>query len=288
VAALRLADKCTQPELSVIIPALNEAAYIADCLNSLLDQRTETPFEVVLVDNNCTDDTVRLAATFGDRLDLRIVPESQPGRGAARRAGFASARGSIVVSADADTRYPADWLETLHSAVSQPGTVAATTTARVDDLSWWANWLFNLSQPLAMLGSLLVNGYPCLSGFSFAIRRAVYEAAGGFDADLNANEDADLSRRVARIGPMRLVFKPVTFSGRRFRHGLVRGAAEYVRLFWENRWQRRSAYLSDVRCRAPRAETGAQFVASAAPCQMATLEGDQCCGRQVSGKRTTC
>ncbi len=41
-----------------------------------------------------------------------------------------------------------------------------------------------------------------------------------------------MSRRVARIGRIRFVFKPVTFSGPRFRRGLVRGAAEYARLFW--------------------------------------------------------
>ncbi len=174
-------DTRRAPELSVVVPALNEARYIAECLESLVKQRIEVPFEIVLVDNNCTDNTVQVAAAFADRGSLRILREPHPGRGAARRAGFAAARGAIIVSADADTRYPEAWLHTLPGAVCQPGTVAATTTARVDDLSWWDNQIFNLTQPLAMVAFWLANGYPCLSGFSFAIRRVAYEAAGGFD-----------------------------------------------------------------------------------------------------------
>jgi hypothetical protein len=51
-----------------------------------------------------------------------------------------------------------------------------------------------------MYGYRLVFGHYCLSGFSFAIKHAIYTASGGFDVKLNADEDADLSRRVARLG----------------------------------------------------------------------------------------
>jgi hypothetical protein len=93
----------------------------------------------------------------------------------------------------------------------------------------------------------VVFGHHCLSGFSFAIVRSVYEESGGFDAELNADEDADLSHRVARLGGIRLVLKPVTMSGRRFRRGLIPGLFAYVRMTLEYRLRRGGARLSDVR-----------------------------------------
>jgi len=201
----------------------------------------------VLVDNNSTDATVEVARVAAVGLDLRVVQESQQGRGAARRAGFRAARGGILFSADADTTYPQDWLETLLRAVEQTSAVATTTSARIRDLAPLQNLLFNLAQPLAMYCFRLVFGHHCLSGFSFAIERTVYEASGGFDAELNADEDADLSRRVARFGAIRLVLKPVTMSCRRFRRGLIPGLFAYVRMTLDYRFRRRTARLSDVR-----------------------------------------
>jgi GT2 family glycosyltransferase len=138
-------------------------------------------------------------------------------------------------------------MKSLIDPLADSEVVAVTGTARVDDLSWWQNMAFNITQPAAMWCYRLALGHHCLSGFSFAIRREVYQVAGGFDPELNAEEDADLSRRVARLGKIRLVFVHVTFSGRRFRRGLLRGLLTYVVLFWQYSAERTSAHLSDVR-----------------------------------------
>jgi hypothetical protein len=98
-----------------------------------------------------------------------------------------------------------------------------------------------------MYGYRALSGHHCLSGFSFAILRSVYVASGGFDPQLNADEDADLSRRVARLGAIRLVLKPVTMSGRRFQHGLLPGTFAYLRMATEYRASRGNARLTDVR-----------------------------------------
>ncbi len=234
-------------ELSIVVPAYNEERCIGACIRSLARQEIDRTYEVILVDNNSTDATLAVARATAGELNLRVVHESRQGRGAARRAGFEVARGQFVFSADADTIYPAHWLKSLSNALADREAVAATGTARIDDLSWWQNVVFNIGQPAVMWCYRLALGHHCLSGFSFAIRRDVYQASGGFDPDLNADEDADLSRRVARLGKIRFVFVPVTFSGRRFRRGLLRGLLAYVVLFWQYRAQRTSAYLSDVR-----------------------------------------
>lgn len=235
------------PELSIVIPAYNEACSIGACLQSLARQRTDRSYEVVLVDNNSTDATIEAAQAAALGLDLRVVREPRQGRGAARRAGFEAAHGHIVFSADADTLYPTDWLDNLLRSLDQTGVVAASTTARIGDLAGWRNLVFNAAQPLAMYTYRLFFGHHCLSGFSFAIVGSVYAASGGFDPQLNADEDADLSRRVARLGTIRMVRKPVTMSGRRFRHGLLPGMFAYLRMALEYRVRRRDARLTDVR-----------------------------------------
>jgi len=235
------------PELSIIVPAFNEERCIGACIRSLACQDIDRAYEVILVDNNSTDATLAVARGAATGLNLRVVHEWRHGRGSARRAGFEAARGQIVFSADADTVYPAYWLQSLLAPLTDGEVVAATSTARIDDLSCWQNIVFNITQPVGMWCYRLALGHQCLSGFSFAIRREVYQAAGGFDPELNAEEDADLSRRVARFGKIRFVRVPVTFSGRRFRRGLLRGLLDYLVLFWHYRVQRQSAFLSDIR-----------------------------------------
>jgi len=142
----------------------------------------------------------RCRTRHGERPEPACRAQARQGRGSARRAGFDVAAGQIVFSADADTIYPARWLRSLLDPLANGEVVAATSTARIDDLSGWRNSVFNITQPVAMWCYRLALGHHCLSGFSFAIRREVYRASGGFDPELNAEEDADLSRRVARLG----------------------------------------------------------------------------------------
>ena len=235
------------PKLSIVIPVYNEERAIDACLKSMASQDVEQPYEVVLVDNGCTDQTITVARAASSRFDLRIVNEPRHGRGAARRSGFLVARGEIIFSADADTVYPPTWMSQLLRALEEQDVVAATTTAKFEDLAAWQNYLLNIGQPLAMWLYRVVVGHHCLSGFSFAVRRAAYQTAGGFDAELNADEDADLSRRIARLGRIRLIHTPVTMSGRRFSRGLIAGAFAYLRLYWQYRFGRTRASLSDVR-----------------------------------------
>ena len=82
--------------VSVVVPTLNEAAN----LPTVLARVPAWVDEVIVVDGLSTDDTVEVALRC--RPDVRVVLETTPGKGAALRAGFAAARGDVIVMIDAD------------------------------------------------------------------------------------------------------------------------------------------------------------------------------------------
>lgn len=235
--------------ISVVIPAYNEAKSISATLEGLVRQTTKEPFEVIVVNNNSTDTTAEIARRFSDRLKLRVIDEPVKGRGRARHTGFMTARGTIVFSLDADSVPPPEWLETFTAHLQNPNVVAVTGTCYINDTSPVKNTLFNIIQPsVANVYSLLYRHY-WLSGFSFAIRRDIYLASGGFNTRLNAMEDADLGFRVKELGKIRYNGSlPVLVSGRRFHDNFWGGLWSYFALFYQYKYRhQQEIYLSDKR-----------------------------------------
>lgn len=216
--------------ISVVIPAFNEEKYIKDCLFSLVDQATNLNYEVIVVDNNSTDATVKIAQTFKNKLNLKIIHEKKQSRGAARAGGFKEAKGEIILSTDADALVYPDWISTLVNLIGGE-VVAATTSCKTLDLGPLKDAVFNFLQPAATRFYKLFFGHYWLAGFSFAVSRSAYISSGGFNPNLQALEDADLASRVAKLGKIKFINKPVIFSGRRFKKGLVSGIFAYIKTF---------------------------------------------------------
>lgn len=219
-----------RPDVSIVIPALNEEKRIGDCLEALARQKTRHTFEVIVVDNGSTDSTSKIAKSFGDRMNITVLREIRRGRGRARRTGFLKARGKYFLSTDADTIVPPNWIDAFLTYFRKnPKMVAATGLPQIVDCDEQTNRIFNAVIPYVLSGNFLVHGHPGMSGFSCAVRADVYRKAGGFDPNADAYEDLDLSRRVGAIGKIGMIKAPrVTFSGRRFKHGLMHGCMEYA------------------------------------------------------------
>jgi glycosyltransferase involved in cell wall biosynthesis len=96
IASLSEIEGVTRPRVSVVIPTLNEERNVA----WVLERLPEMVDEVILVDGRSTDRTVEIARAV--RPDIQVVLETEPGKGAALRAGFAAARGDYIVMIDAD------------------------------------------------------------------------------------------------------------------------------------------------------------------------------------------
>src|SRR5260221_13338575 len=89
------------PLVSVVIPAFNAEAHIAEVLDSVR-QQTLHDLEVILVDDGSTDGTVREAQRLAGDLDLTVMCQANAGPAAARNAGIRRARGRYCAFVDAD------------------------------------------------------------------------------------------------------------------------------------------------------------------------------------------
>lgn len=238
------------PQISVVIPAYNEEKQISSCLDALVKQSTTRKFEVIVVDNNSSDKTAKVANEYNGKLNLRVISEKQKGRGSARHAGFNEANGSIILSTDADASVPENWIERIMSAFEDETRVLAVTgTCKITDSSFLTNALFNYFHPASMRVYKIFFGHYWLSGSNFAIQRATYIETGGFDPRLNIQEDIDLSFKVSRVGRIKFISDLyVTVSGRRFQKGLISGIVPYIKTFVSHSWlKRKDVYLDDPR-----------------------------------------
>ena len=214
-AARRAADP---PRFSVVVPAYNEAGYLEAALRSLQEQQpVPGGYEVIVVDNNSTDDTAAVAARWG----VRVVYEGQPGVCAARQRGSSVALGEIVVSTDADTVHPAGWLARLDATFgAHPDAVAVAGPCHYQDPPWWAAVFPPLWFAAVRLSYLCFGRIFYVTATNLAFRR---DAFPGYDTTLTqGGDEVDFLQRLRRQG--RVVWdarNPVLTSSRRMDQGLL-------------------------------------------------------------------
>ncbi len=106
-----------KPGVSAVVCCYNSAQVIVPTILALHQQiiPPELGYEVILVDNACTDNTVELAKVVwhNSTLPLRIVEESQPGLMNARKAGVLKARYDILLFVDDDNIIESDWIRKI-------------------------------------------------------------------------------------------------------------------------------------------------------------------------------
>lgn len=119
-------------KVSIVIPVYNEAGHLADCLQSISRQSTK-PYEVIVVDNNSTDNSVAIAKRFPF---VRILHEARQGVVYARGTGFDAASGDIIGRIDADTVLTPGWVKSLQSLFRDDELNAVSGSVAYYDLPW--------------------------------------------------------------------------------------------------------------------------------------------------------
>lgn len=106
-------------KFSVVVPAFNEAEFIGPAVKTLEKQTVpRNSYEIIVVDNNSTDDTAKIARKAGAD---KVVHESQPGTNFARQRGVLESEGEIVAFLDADSEPIPEWLEKIGKDLEKPG-----------------------------------------------------------------------------------------------------------------------------------------------------------------------
>ena len=110
-----------QSRASVLIPTYNRARDLRDTLGSLAGVRCQRPWEVIVIDNNSSDDTRKVVEDAAHRfpMGLSYVFEREQGRCAALNAGIAVARGEVILTTDDDVRFEPDWIESAIESLNE-------------------------------------------------------------------------------------------------------------------------------------------------------------------------
>jgi dolichol-phosphate mannosyltransferase len=105
------------PEISAVIPTLNEAGNVSVLLPDLHAalHKLSVPYEIIVVDGNSSDGTQKVASANG----AHVILEPRKGYGYALRAGFRAARGTYVLTMDADLSHPPEFVSRLWQARNQ-------------------------------------------------------------------------------------------------------------------------------------------------------------------------
>ena len=256
------------PSISVVMPVRNEAAAIADCLRSVLQQDYPSEnLEVLLIDGCSTDATRQLAletARQSPAVRFRIVDNEQRRAAPALNIGFREARGELVARVDGHCTLPPDYLRraVAHlddaSVTGVGGTCETIGSGRVPG-----------AIALAMSTSFGVgnSGFRTLGSDTpplpadtvpFPIyRRSVARLIGGYDEELVRNQDDEYNYRIRHAGGRLLLAGDLAtryFSRTTFR-ALFRQMFQYG--FWKVR-----VLQKHPRQMMPRQFVPALFVAS--------------------------
>ena len=205
-----MTDNNTQPIISVIIPAFNEEGTIRDCLNSVLDQTLDgNSFEIIVVDNNSTDQTNLIVKN--EYPKVRLVGETKQGVVFARITGVKKAQGNIITFIDADSIASRKWLKNIQTAFEDKRVVAVGA-----DLNFQPkNYLVNTVEPVT---NFVNRRMKYINGCNLSFRLSAYKKVGGFSVKTNGTEDFYISLKLKKEGKIIILEKgEVTTSSRRYR-----------------------------------------------------------------------
>lgn len=211
------------PKFSIVIPCHNEAKYAPKLLQALENQTFPlTEFEVIVVDNNSSDNTAATIWRFAEntRLKLRMVHEHHLGVSNARNTGANDSSGETIVFLDADNLVSPNFLDNLKELMATNRCIAGTFKTLPDQSDLKGNFVF---WALEIIKCHLHRPF----GKSF-VRRDIFHHVNGFNENIALGENVDFLTRVKKLvrdesevfGHVR---KPIFCSLRRFsKHGYMR------------------------------------------------------------------
>lgn len=187
--------------ITLIIPFRNESDQLRDLITEL-SKFMESEVEILLVDDQSQDDSFDLVKSLTKELpNIRVIQSTGSGKKDALAFGITNAKGELILTSDADCRFPENWIEEMTrpfrdetiQMVSGPVQVAGKETSLTDfqRLDWASISLVN------QVSNLSKKPLMC-SGANLAFRKSVFENVGGYQGNLQylSGDDEFLLKKV--------------------------------------------------------------------------------------------
>ena len=189
--------------ISFVIPCYNEEKYIRDCIHSIKREASSLPhYEIIVVDNNCTDTTVLIAMQEG----VTVVSERQKGVVFARQKGYETAQYNLIANIDADSRLCKGWVETALLKIADPNVAAVTGPLIYDDVSRSLSISTKIYYYLAWFSNNFIGVF--LQGGNALIKKSALDKTNGYDTNIAFyGEDTMTAKRLEPYGKIKFVMK---------------------------------------------------------------------------------
>jgi glycosyltransferase involved in cell wall biosynthesis len=192
--------------LSLVVCTYNRAELLRQCLSDVTGQLIRNDeCELVVVNNNSTDNTAGVARLFAERFPrVRVVAEPNQGLSHARNRGWQAASGEYVAYIDDDCRVPSHWMATAQKIIRTVSPMVFGGPYVADIGSFRPRW-FKDSYASFTLGEKArpIKANEFISGMNIVFRRSLLQSLGGFRPDLGMQgaeigygEEVELLRRV--------------------------------------------------------------------------------------------
>jgi glycosyltransferase involved in cell wall biosynthesis len=201
-----------QPLVSVIIPAYNGEAYLAEAIESIRRQNYH-PLEIIIVDDGSTDCTAQIATSFKGEVRYAYQPNSG-GPAAGRNRGLKMARGNVIGFLDQDDLWSENKLELqLECMANDPALEIVLGRTQIMRLTGFVEGKPKFeffSEPLTnvLLGSAL-------------FKKRVFDKVGLFDETLPISDDLDWFMRARERNVSMVVLEQVTLFYRLHQHNVI-------------------------------------------------------------------
>lgn len=184
------------PQVSVVIPAYNEATYIDRLLEALVKQKNVN-FEVIISDAKSKDGTKEVVNSFKDKLDIKFIESLPKGPANGRNLGAERASGEWILFFDADVYLDnPTFIEELLAQTKAKGW--STSSGQIKVMK--GSFLGKIGHSQGYLNLMSHTKHPIMQGYCMLAKKSVFKELNGFDENLKYGEDNDYATRAAKHG----------------------------------------------------------------------------------------
>ena len=187
--------------LSIIIPVYNRSQEIDELLNSLLFQKFNKSFEIVIVEDGSTEKCNEIVKVYQEKLNINYLFQDNTGPGQARNNGMSKANGNYFIILDSDVILPKDYLTIVHNKLD----TNYTDTFGAPDKSHHSFTETQKAINYAMTSFLTTGGLRNngktnfqLRSFNMGLSKKAFDLSKGFSKQ-HYGEDIELSYRIDKL-----------------------------------------------------------------------------------------